>query len=516
VANKTISGPPESFARHTAMIASQLALLDSIVDSASLSQDPNDGNAYMVDALLSHLPHLTEQLGQARAIGALALGKSEFTRDSKERISSLADMARLHAHGAQEMLTKAMAEDPRLKTALDKPFAAAIASVESGLKLMEEQVIKAERPSYPASDYFAATTVVIDRQFDLIAESFKALKIVLDDRVASIYRELAIMATVIVLGLGLGAWITVATIRAATGALNQALTASHALADGNLSYLVHADTTDEIGELERTLASSMLSLSATLHSIQHSAESVSAATIRIAEGTLNLSARTEQQAASLEQTAASMEELSDTVRQNADSAQQANQMARSASDAAVKGGQVVTEVIATMDGINASSRRISDIISVIDGIAFQTNILALNAAVEAARAGEQGRGFAVVASEVRSLAQRSANAAKEISQLISESVQRVEAGTAQVHQAGESMREIVDAIQHVAAMVEKITVASAEQTRGISQIGEAISQMDQITQENAALVEQTASASDSLKTEAGQVVSAMSGFRLAR
>ena len=248
--------------------------------------------------------------------------------------------------------------------------------------------------------------------------------------------------------------------------------------------------------------------------VRHGSESVSTASAEIAQGNYDLSARTENQASALEQTAASMEQLSATVKQHAENAQQANQLAQNASTVAIKGGQVVTEVVETMKHINDSSNKISDIISVIDGIAFQTNILALNAAVEAARAGDQGRGFAVVASEVRSLAGRSAEAAKEIKSLISASVERVEQGSFLVDQAGITMTEVVSSIRRVTDIMGEISTASHEQSRGVSQVGEAVIQMDQVTQQNAALVEEMAAAASHLQSQAQELVTTMSGFQL--
>src|SRR5471032_2919101 len=248
--------------------------------------------------------------------------------------------------------------------------------------------------------------------------------------------------------------------------------------------------------------------------VRQGTDNIATASCQIAAGNLDLSSRTEQQASSLEETASSMEALTSTVKQNADNARQANQLAASASDVAVRGGAVVSDVVRTMASIDESSKKIVDIIGVIDGIAFQTNILALNAAVEAARAGEQGRGFAVVASEVRNLAQRSAGAAKEIKQLIGDSVDRVAAGSRLVGQAGVTMEEVVVSVQRVAAIIDQISIASNEQRDGIEQISMAVSQMDGVTQQNAALVEQAAAAADSLQQQAAVLAESVSIFKL--
>ncbi len=286
------------------------------------------------------------------------------------------------------------------------------------------------------------------------------------------------------------------------------------LAQGDLSGPVRPSGNDETMQLLKAMARMQANFGGIVRGVKQSSESVATASSEIAQGNHDLSARTEQQASALQQTAASMEELSSTVRQNADNAKQANQLALQASSVASQGGEVVGQVVDTMRGISESSKKIADIISVIDGIAFQTNILALNAAVEAARAGEQGRGFAVVASEVRSLAGRSAEAAREIKTLINTSVERVGQGTALVDQAGSTMTEVVAAIRRVSDIVGEISAASGEQSRGVSQVGEAVTQMDHATQQNAALVEEMAAAASSLKGQAQELVNVVASFRL--
>ena len=287
------------------------------------------------------------------------------------------------------------------------------------------------------------------------------------------------------------------------------------LARSDLTEEIQPGGNDETVRLLEAMARMQANFSGIVRGVQANADSVATASAQIAQGNNDLNQRTEQQASALEETAASMEELGSTVRQNADSAKQANQLAQSASGLAVQGGDVVAQVVDTMKGINDSSRKIADIISVIDGIAFQTNILALNAAVEAARAGEQGRGFAVVAGEVRNLAQRSAEAAKEIKSLITASVERVEQGTTLVDKAGATMTEVVSSIRRVTDIMGEITAASMEQSAGVSQVGEAVTQMDQATQQNAALVEESAAAAESLKAQAKQLVAAVAVFKLA-
>ena len=314
----------------------------------------------------------------------------------------------------------------------------------------------------------------------------------------------------ILLGIACAYWIT----RSITRPITRAVEVAQAVSTGDLTSEIVVDSTDETGQLMHALKDMNDKLVSIVSQVRASTDSIATASGEIAAGNLDLSSRTEQQASSLEETASSMEELTSTVKHNADNARSANQLAIDASQIASRGGAVVSEVVSTMGSINDSSRKIVDIISVIDAIAFQTNILALNAAVEAARAGEQGRGFAVVATEVRNLAQRSSQAAKEIKGLIDDSVQKVEAGSQLVDKAGRTMDEIVQSISHVTQIMNQITDASEEQRAGIEQVNQAIGQMDQVTQQNAALVEEAAAAAESMQEQAARLTGVVGLFKL--
>jgi methyl-accepting chemotaxis protein-1 (serine sensor receptor) len=325
-------------------------------------------------------------------------------------------------------------------------------------------------------------------------------------------RIIAIVA--VAFGVALAAFMAFFLQRAIARPLRTAVDVARKVAAGDLTQHIDVDSTNETGQLLQALKEMNDSLSNTVRTVRQGTETITVASGEIASGNADLSSRTEAQAGSLEETASSMEELTSTVRQNADNARQANQLVVSASEVALRGGDVVQQVVHTMSSIKDSSRKIVDIIGVIDGIAFQTNILALNAAVEAARAGEQGRGFAVVAGEVRNLAQRSAGAAKEIKGLISDSVEKVDAGGKLVDQAGATMGEIVTSVKRVADIMGEISSASQEQSSGIEQINQAITQMDELTQQNAALVEQAAAAAQSMQDQAQELSRAVSIFKL--
>lgn len=506
----------ESFRRHTAIVTAQRSVLDGALSAYGWSLDPEAPTYFTMLATAGDGVLLTERLGQLRAIGTRMLTQQTLSIDDRRQTGALVALAADSLERVRNSLHKAMAADPTFAAQLAAPLANLDKGIGEALELAKAELELADQASYDPNAFFAAMTVAIKQQFavnqigtDLIDTALRA-------------RATAVQRTVIVsLGLCLLLALTYTAFawwmaRNTTAGLHSAHRAAQAITDGDLTFSVPRTGRDEVGQLLDALRAMQERLAHIVAGVRGNAESVATASAQIAQGNNDLSGRTEQQASALQQTAASMEQLGGTVAHNAGNARQADQLARSAAEVASQGGEVVGRVVDTMKGINDSSKKIADIISVIDGIAFQTNILALNAAVEAARAGEQGRGFAVVASEVRSLAQRSANAAKEIKGLISDSVERVEQGTTLVDQAGSTMDEVVTAIRRVSDIVGEISTASVEQSSGVAQIGEAVQQMDQTTQQNAALVEESAAAAESLKNQAQALVDAVAVFRTAR
>lgn len=371
-----------------------------------------------------------------------------------------------------------------------------------------------EATAFLIKDLRPAQRKLLDQLGELIALENKLNEDAAKNAAQAYDNAHSVMTGISLLAIALGALIAWLIARSITVPINSAVKIAQTVASGDLTSQITVATRDESGQLLQALKDMNESLVKIVGEVRTGTDTIATATSQIAAGNMDLSSRTEQQASSLEETASSMEELTSTVKQNAENARQANQLAMSASDVAVKGGAVVSQVVDKMRAINDSAKKIVEIIGVIDGIAFQTNILALNAAVEAARAGEQGRGFAVVATEVRSLAQRSAAAAKEIKTLIGDSVEKVDAGSKLVAEAGSTMDEVVTSVKRVTDMMGEITAASQEQSAGIEQVNQAVSQMDQVTQQNAALVEEAAAVADSLQDQSTRLAQSVSVFQL--
>ncbi|WP_342130832.1 methyl-accepting chemotaxis protein [Hydrogenophaga sp. OTU3427] len=427
--------------------------------------------------------HIAERINEYRRLFT-KYKATELAPEEKALIAKIEAAWPLYAAAADKAMK--LADENRTEDAVAVVNGEAAASFKVADDLLNELVV-----------FLVQFAKQVDAQSDIDSERTHTLSIV------------AIVIAVLMSGV-----LAMAITKSITAPLAQGVKVAETVASGDLTVEVRSQGSDEVAQLLDAMRHMKDNLVKVVSNVRQGSESVSTASSEIAEGNQDLSARTEAQASALEETAASMEELSSTVKQNAGNAQTANQLAQSASTVALQGGEVVSQVVDTMKGINDSSRKIADIISVIDGIAFQTNILALNAAVEAARAGEQGRGFAVVAGEVRNLAQRSAAAAKEIKDLITDSVSRVEQGSALVDRAGTTMTEVVSSIRRVTDIMAEISAASSEQSAGVGQIGEAVQQMDQATQQNAALVEEMAAAASSLRGQAHELVQSVATFRL--
>ena len=504
-----------SFEQHTQLILDELILVEDITNTAGISLHPEPAGYYLYVAVLQHLPNLTEALGQMRARGALLLSRGAATPEERTRVEALADRMNERLRAARKALALATAADPSLTLALAAPLAAAVSAAEGALKLIDEKVVRPKTLDFPAADYFAITTRVIDTQFALITQSFDALQRQLVHTEAEAQRALVLLVSGLAALTALVLWVGITITRTTTASVRQALALATAVAAGDLTSRIEARSSDEIGQLLTALKSMNDSLVNVVGTVRATSDSVASGSAQIASVNADLNQRAVEQASNLQQTAASMERLSTTVASNADTARQATALAEAASAVAAKGGVAVNRVVGTMEAITASSRKISDIIGVIDGIAFQTNILALNAAVEAARAGEQGRGFAVVAAEVRSLAQRSAAAAREIKSLINDSVLDVEAGSQQVGEAGRTMNDIVAQVRRVNDLIAEISASTGEQAAGIGQVRQAVTQLDRVTQQNASLVGASAASADSVSEHAVRLVSAVGVFKLA-
>ena len=414
----------------------------------------------------------------------------------------------------ENMLGQAMKANPEIEQKLSKNFDALKSSSKELLGFVRKNFTTQESVSVTQQQVGQAAQPTIDAAWALVEQNRKVMDDVLAERASSAATKRNLLGALLSAGILLSIYLYMGMYLGIAGAMQTAKQAGRAIAAGELGTVPEPTTRDEFADLMQDLRQADRSLMSIIGNVKHAAESIATASTEIAQGNADLSTRTENQAGSLEQTASAMASLTQTVQHSADNARQASQLAATASTVAARGGQAVGEVVSTMAGIQNSSKKINDIISVIDGIAFQTNILALNAAVEAARAGEQGRGFAVVASEVRSLAGRSAEAAKEIKTLISDSVAQVENGSRLVGDAGSTMDEIVAQVKRVTDLIGEISAATVEQASGITKVNDSISGLDQMTQQNSALVEESAAAASSMRDQANRLNETVSVFQL--
>ncbi|HKW85427.1 MAG TPA: methyl-accepting chemotaxis protein [Burkholderiaceae bacterium] len=504
----------DSSSRHAQLIARYFQVLDLLLDHTGLILDPQADTYYLMSAALTKLPLATEALGQTRARGAGFLAERSVSPEGRATVAGLTRASSDQYESMTNAFAKAFAANPEFKQALSERLQQVREPMQSSLALAQREVVARESLQYPAPQYIESFTRTIDLLFGLEEASLASLEEALAERVSELRRTQWLtfgLLGVMIAGVAL---LARQVARSITQPLGRAVQLAERVAAGDLTGDDEVRGRDEIAKLMAALKAMKDSLHRIVAEVRGNAEGVAIASREIAQGNADLSRRTEQQAASLQQTASSMEQLTSTVGHNADNAREANTLAQQARELAQRGGSSVQQMVSTMHDIEAGSRRIADIIGVIDGIAFQTNILALNAAVEAARAGEQGRGFAVVAAEVRSLAQRSAEAAREIKSLIGASVTQVGNGTRVVQEAGATMDEAVQAIEHVAIAISQITTASDEQRSGIGQISTTVQHMDELTQQNAALVEQAAAASERLDEQAGRLAKMVNTFRL--
>jgi methyl-accepting chemotaxis protein len=505
----------DSFERHSRREHALLGLVQDVANASGIVLHPEPAGYFLQLAVLTELPRLGEQFGQLRAAGWLVLAGQDPAAN-RQRLRQIQARAGAYDEAAQRSLVLAAKESPTLMQPVQAALASAAAVREEVQQALARSVLPETGVPLAPADWWALGSRLVDAEFEVTTRALQALSAELEATRTAALRRLGLLAALLA---GLGALAGLLAVRIASRTIRTfglAVALAEAVRAGDLTRSVEDDgARDEGGRLLRALEAMRADLGRLVTGVRQNAESVASASGQIAQGNTDLSSRTEEQASALQQTAASMKQLAGTVEQNAASARQGNALAREATQVAGRGGEVVGQVVATMRGIEDSSRRITEIIATIDGIAFQTNILALNAAVEAARAGEQGRGFAVVAGEVRTLAQRAAVAAREIRDLISASAERVEAGTALVGQAGATMQDVTAAIGRVEQLMGRIAQASDEQNTGVAQVGEAVGQMDQATQQNAALVEQSAAAADSLRHQAQQLLEMVRRFRLA-
>ncbi|AST70233.1 methyl-accepting chemotaxis protein [Kosakonia cowanii] len=505
---------PESLVSHAALIRSLLDFNIDVLDFYGLSLDPDLDTSQLITAALFHLPELTETLGQIRASGTSLLAKKdgisetdnarmEFQIGNGEKALQLFDVG----------MKKYLGGNEEIRNLFGRKTEGAVQGAAQALSTAREIFITHSRPAMAPTEYVAIFTEAINN-FTVLGNGMSdELSQQLTKQISAQRSAQITLLAVLILSALLGIALTVFIIRSITGPVNEAARIAQEVATGDLTSRIAVTGSNEMSALLQSLMKMSEHLSSLVNDIKNNAVTIATSSEEIASGNSDLSSRTEEQAASLAQTAASMEQLASIIQQNADNTRHAASMAGSATSAALLGGEAMESVLASMHKISNSAGQIEEIIAVIDGIAFQTNILALNAAVEAARAGEHGKGFAVVASEVRALAQRSAVAAKEIKELIENSVSDAQSGIKMAENAGDKVKQSVSAIEQTSMLINEVSASSAEQSSGVSQINIAVSQMDQVTQQNAGLVQQSASSADDLAERAARLRQLVAVFK---
>jgi len=505
----------EAIAAHSALINDELTLVDQLLYDTALILDPSQDGYSLVTLVGQLLPLQAERLGQLRGRGAAALAAAQLGPDERATLLSLVGQADSVRKAAAKSFTHLQAANPALASTLAPALQSAQDSMDRMVALLQRDVILPSTLSASSAAYFKEATVAIDQQFKALEVARSELGKLLSAR-ARIAQRWAWVSGALIVVLGLCSSLLAArVVRHITIQMAAAVQLSEDLAAGQLHRVIQAQGSDEVARLLRSLARTQAALRDIVHTVRAGVDQVSAASSQIAMGNADLEGRSQQQATSVEQTSHTMRTMNTAVSHNASLAGEARELATRARDLAEQGGKAVRDVVGTMDNIQSSSHRIADIITVIDGIAFQTNILALNASVEAARAGEQGRGFAVVADEVRNLAQRSASAAQEIKQLIAESAERVAHGSQAVHEAGNTIDTVVSEVRAVSDLVQEIASNSQRQASDIRAVSDVLGQLDDHTRQNAALVEQSAAAAHSLNQQASDLSAHVSFFQMA-
>jgi methyl-accepting chemotaxis protein len=506
------AGSPEQlFAVYSAAIDAQQELLDWAVDHSNLALDPEISSYYVLDATLVAAPDLFHAAGRLRGLLTSAAKEGQIKRSNWLKVEDELQLVSRRTEQVVASIGKARASNAQ---ALSKLVLDDMLSSSKALQQLASTAVDADSVGFDAAEATSKGNALASQALAFIEQGSATLDALLAEREAADKRKFVALMSLSVVCVLLAAYLLKCFYMVTRGGLEEVRSHLVAMTEGDLTTSPNPWGRDEAASLMQSLAHMQKSLRTLVSQVRESADMIVNSSSEMAEASGDLSRRTEHTAANLQQSASSMEEISSTVQQTASNARTAADLAGDNAQVAARGGQVIGQVVETMRGIHVSSNKISDIITVIDGIAFQTNILALNAAVEAARAGEQGRGFAVVASEVRALAQRSATAAREIKALIGESVQRVESGTQVVESAGRTIEEIVGNAQRINTLLVEIAQASAEQAKGVGLVGHAVHDLDQDTQQNSALVEQSAASSQGLRQQAMSLVAAVSSFKL--